>query len=73
MLTFHNSQEKKMKKQKKKKKLFVSNLYGNAELAISAGLQQIERGQKVCMNQHNRFLCELKIPQNLDSDPTNNF
>jgi hypothetical protein len=27
----------------------------------------------VCMNQHNRFLCELKIPQNLDSDPTNNF
>ncbi len=61
-----------MKKQKKKK-LFVSNLYGNAELAISARLQQIERAQKMCTNQHKLFVCELKMPQNLDSDPTNNF
>ncbi len=44
VLTFHNSQEK--KKKKKKKKLFVSNLYVNAELAISAGLQQLREAKK---------------------------
>jgi hypothetical protein len=41
VLTFHSSQEK-----KKKKKLFVSNLYVNAELAISAGLQQLREAKK---------------------------
>jgi hypothetical protein len=27
----------------------------------------------MCTNQHKLFVCELKMPQNLDSDPTNNF